>query len=315
MHIIRSAPAKINLSLLIGPGEANGYHEVFTIFVPVDVYDVLGFGLEARPAGDDPADLQVKARAIEAEANIVAHALRALERHTGWVFTGRVTIDKGIPMAAGMGGGSTDAATALLVGAQVLREAGGPDVSEADLRELARGLGADVPFFLDPRPAIGRGIGDLLEPLSLPDLPLVLVFTDQPLSTAHVYREFDLRNPAEAHEAFAARSSAEEERWRRARTIDEIAGLLHNDLEETSCSLLPGLYDAKDIILQEGAIGALVSGSGPTIYGICRSLPEAQAICDKVSADGLNCRVASARSYPLVGEDAGRQGFLQPKGD
>lgn len=146
MHITKSAPAKINLSLLIGPGGASGYHEIFTVFAPVDVYDVLSFGLEARPAGEGKiAELQVKAHAIEAEANIVAHALRALERHTGWVFTGKVTIDKGIPMAAGMGGGSTDAATALLAGAEVLREAGGPDVSDTELRRLARALGADVP--------------------------------------------------------------------------------------------------------------------------------------------------------------------------
>ncbi len=258
----------------------------------MDVYDELSFALEAKPAGAGAGELHVKAHAIEAEANIVAHALKALERHAGWVFTGRVTIDKGIPLAAGMGGGSTDAATALLVGAQVLREAGGPDMSPADLRTLARALGADVPFFLDPRPAIGRGIGDLLEPLSLPELPLVLIFTDQPLSTAHVYREFDARNPPEGAAAFTARAVAEEERWRRVKTVEDVARSLCNDLEETSCSLLPGVCDAKDIILQEGAIGALMSGSGPTIYGVCATPEDAKALCAKVLADGMNCRVA-----------------------
>lgn len=292
MHISRNAPAKVNLTLLIGPPGPSGYHELFTVFVPVDVYDVLTFALEAKPAGGTPGELQVKAHAIEAEANIVAHALKALERHTGWVFTGRVTIDKSIPMAAGMGGGSTDAASALSVGAQVLREAGGPDVSDADLHKLARGLGADVPFFLDPRPAVGRGIGDLLEPLPLPELPLVLVFTDQPLSTAHVYREFDARNPVEDAAAFAARAAAESERWRRVRTIEDAAKLLHNDLEETSCSLLPGLCDAKEILVQEGALGALMSGSGPTVYAVCASQEDAEALCAKVLADGMNCRVA-----------------------
>jgi 4-diphosphocytidyl-2-C-methyl-D-erythritol kinase len=300
MHITRSAPAKINLSLLIGPAGTSGYHELFTVFAPVDVYDVLSFGLEAKPAGGEPGELHVKAHAIEAEANIVAHALRALERHTGWAFAGRVSIDKGIPLAAGMGGGSTDAATALQIGAQVLRDAGGPEVSGPDLRKLARGLGADVPFFLDPRPAIGRGIGDVLEPLVLPELPLVLIFTDQPLSTAHVYREFDLQKRAEEPAGFAARAAAAEEQWRQVKTVDDIVRLLKNDLEETSCNLLPGLCDARDIILQEGALGALMSGSGPTIYGICASLEEAQAICEKVSADGLHCRVARARAHPLM---------------
>jgi 4-diphosphocytidyl-2-C-methyl-D-erythritol kinase len=293
MHITKNAPAKINLSLLIGPGGASGYHEIFTVFAPVDVYDVLSFTLEAKPAGEGrTAELQVKAHSIAAEANIVAHALRSLERHTGWLFTGKVSIDKGIPMAAGMGGGSTDAATALRVGAQVLREAGGPDVSDADLRRLARALGADVPFFLDPRPAIGTGIGDLLEPVELPELPLVLIFTDDMLSTAHVYREFDVRNPAQDLEAFAARSAVVQRHWRQVKSVDEVIALLQNDLEETSCNLLPGLCDAKDIILQEGALGALMSGSGPTVYGVCRTPDDAQALCDKVSADGMNCRVA-----------------------
>jgi 4-diphosphocytidyl-2-C-methyl-D-erythritol kinase len=293
MNITKSAPAKVNLSLLIGPGGPSGYHEIFTVFVPVDVYDVLSFGLEAKPAGEGrPAGFQVKAHAIEAEANIVAHALRALEKQTGWVFTGKVTIDKGIPMAAGMGGGSTDAATALLVGAQILREAGGPDVSGAQLQKLARALGADVPFFLDPRPAIGTGIGDLLQPLALPELAMVLIFTDQPLSTAHVYREFDVNHPVEGLDAFAKRSVEEERRWRQAKTATDVVALLRNELEDTSCNLLPGLCDAKDIILQEGALGALMSGSGPTIYGVCADAAEAQTLCAKVSADGMNCRVA-----------------------
>jgi 4-diphosphocytidyl-2-C-methyl-D-erythritol kinase len=296
MHITRSAPAKINLSLLIGPGGPTGYHEIFTVFVPVDLYDVLSFGLEARPAAAGPGELHVRAHAIEAEANLVHHALRALERHTGWTFSGRVSIDKGIPMAAGMGGGSTDAATTLVVGAQVLREAGGPDVSGADLHKLARALGADVPFFLDPRPAIGRGIGDLLEPLALPDLALVLIFTDQPLSTAHVYREFDLQNPAEDAERFAARAAAAREQWKVVAAIEDVVALLRNELEETSCNMLPGLCDAKEIIVQEGALGALMSGSGPTIYGVCGSVEEAQKLAAKVSADGVNCRVA--RSLP-----------------
>ena len=292
MQITKRAPAKVNLTLLIGPPGPSRYHELFTVFAPVDVYDELSFTLEAKPADGSAGGFHVKAHAIEAEANIVAHALKALERHTGWVFTGRVTIDKGIPMAAGMGGGSTDAATALVVGAQVLREAGGPDVSPADLHNLARALGADVPFFLDPRPAIGRGIGDLLEPLPLPELPLVLIFTDQPLSTAHVYREFDALNPLEAADAFAARAAAEEQKWRLAKTVEDVAKILYNDLEETSCNLLPGLCDAKDIILQEGALGALMSGSGPTIYGVCASGKDAAGLCAKVLADGMNCRVA-----------------------
>lgn len=106
MHITRSAPAKINLSLLVGPTGGSRYHEIFTVFVPVDVYDVISFALEAKAGPAVAGELHVKAHAVEAEANIVAHALHALERHAGWVFAGRVTIDKGIPLAAGMGEGA-----------------------------------------------------------------------------------------------------------------------------------------------------------------------------------------------------------------
>jgi 4-diphosphocytidyl-2-C-methyl-D-erythritol kinase len=304
MRVTRSAPGKVNLSLLVGPTDSSGYHELFTVFLPVDVYDVLGFALEAKPSSGSPGEVHVKAHGIEAEANIVAHALRALERHTGWVFAGRVTIDKGIPMAAGMGGGSTDAAVALQVGAQVLREAGGPVPRDEDMCRLARALGADVPFFLDPRPAIARGVGELLEPVVLPDLSLVLVFTDQPLSTARVYREFDAGNPRENRADFLARSQDEEQRWRQVRTATDVAKLLRNDLEETSCNLLPGVCDAKETLVLEGALGALMSGSGPTVYGVCASNEGAQALCDKVSADGLNCRVArSLAAAPPADED------------
>ena len=224
MHITRSAPAKVNLSLLVGPNGPSGYHELFTVFAPIDVFDVLSFALEAKPASSGPGELHVKAHAIEAEANIVAHALHALERHTGWVFTGRVTIDKGIPLAAGMGGGSTDAATALQVGAQLIGEAGGPAPSRDELHLLARVLGADVPFFLDPRPAIGRGIGDLLQPLPLPELPILLVFTDQPLSTARVYREFDIQNSAEDPAAFRRPFRGGRGAWRQAQTVKDVVG-------------------------------------------------------------------------------------------
>jgi len=123
-----------------------------------------------------------------------------------------------------------------------------------------------------------------------------LIFTDQLLSTAHVYREFDNQKAAEEAAAFAARAAGAEAQWRGVRTVGDVAGLLRNDLEDISCNLLPGLCDAKDILLQEGALGALMSGSGPTVYGLCASREDALALCEKVSADGVNCRVT--RSLP-----------------
>ncbi|MFH0917000.1 MAG: hypothetical protein V1912_11240, partial [bacterium] len=298
MHVIKRAPAKVNLSLLVGPRDQMGYHELFTVFAPVDVHDELEFTLEARPGGR-AGDLLVKCRAVDGEANLVAQALRALERETGWVFSGQVTIGKGIPMGAGLGGGSTDAAVSLQVGAEVLAEAGGPAPDGAKLRSLARALGADVPFFLDPSPAIGRGIGELLEPIALPALPLVLVFPEEHLSTARVYRAFDSARPLESREAFAARSDEAEGGWRKlARAcrirctppfdaVGAVAGLLQNDLEEASFGLVPELVGSKEALTEEGARGALMSGSGPTLFGLCSTVSAAEELADRLVARGF----------------------------
>ncbi len=311
MRTSRLAPAKVNLSLLVGPADTRGYHEVFTVLVPVEMYDRLDFDLEARPAPSPLQELHVRCHAVDGEANLVAQALRALERTTGWVLTGRVHIDKGIPMGAGMGGGSTDAAVALRVGAEALAVAGGPLPDEAALRALARGLGADVPFFLHPRPAIGRGIGDILEPLDLPALVLVLVLPSSHLSTAHVYRALDearaVRPEAAAQRAersqgssadFAARAAAAEAAWRRVRTVADVGPLLQNDLEPISLGLLPGLAAVKRTLLEAGAQGAMMSGSGPTVFAVCATEAEAATVAEAVRARGYQVEIAPVLGPP-----------------
>ncbi len=306
MHLNERAPAKVNLSLLVGPRDEHGYHELFTVFAPVDVYDELEFELEARLSAGRSCELRVACPAISGEANLTAQALRALERHTGWAFDGLVEVAKGIPVGAGLGGGSADAAMALRAGARVLEEAGGPVLSDTVLRMLARTLGADVAFFLDSRPAIGRGIGELLEPLSLPSLDLVLVFLEHHLSTAKVYRAFDALRQPEGKVDFAARAAAAEARWlaladamtegtlAAGEIVAALAGLLENDLEEASFGLFPPLIAAKQALFDEGASGCLMSGSGPTLYGVCESRATAAELCRRVQRRGLNARVARA---------------------
>lgn len=311
------APAKVNLSLLVGPVDERGYHELFTVFVPVKVHDRLEFELEARPAPDRVGELYVRCHAVDGEANLVAQALRALERASGWSFTGRVVIDKGIPMGAGMGGGSTDAAVALRVGAEALRAAGGPVPDEAALHLLARGLGADVPFFLDPRPSIGRGIGDELEPLDLPSLALVLVIPRDHLSTAHVYRALDQAREAIAESGgrgsgrpdgpeldFETRAIAAESAWRRVATVQEVAALLENDLEPVSFALLPGLGPVKHALLEAGARGALMSGSGPTVFGVCSDLAHAEAVAERMRGQRYRAEVAEVAEVAAAAEAA-----------
>lgn len=293
MQATVQTPAKVNLCLLVGPRNEAGSHELFTIFAPVTVYDSIEFDLQTRPRDERPARLVVECRTASGEANLATQALRALEGHTGWAFEGRVVIHKGIPVGAGMGGGSSDAAAALKVGARAIAEAGGPALEPVELAALARDLGADVPFFLNPVPSTGRGIGEILTPIEIPELPIVLVYFDRLLSTARVYRTFDVLRPVESQAVFDFRSSQAAKRWRLAGDVTQVARLLENDLEQASFSLIPSLVNDREVLTREGAIAALMSGSGPTLFGLCETVAKAEELEEKMSVRGFSAKVAA----------------------
>ena len=293
MQTMKRTPAKLNLCLLVGPRDESGNHELFTIFAPVGVYDEIEFDLTSHPGTAGSGKVRVECRVAAGEANLATQALRALEAHTGWVFEGRMAIRKGIPVGAGLGGGSSDAAAALSVGAQALVEAGGPALGREQLVALARGVGADVAFFLDPVPSVGRGIGELLTPLDLPRLDVVLVFFDRMLSTTRVYRTFDTLRPAESHTVFDFRASQAEKRWRQVTQAGQAARLLENDLEQASFSLIPSLVTDREVLAREGAMAALMSGSGPTLFGLCESPERAAELQEKMAVRGFRAVVTS----------------------
>jgi len=299
MESLKRTPAKVNLCLLVGPGNESGYHEVFTVFAPVDVYDEIAFTLRARPAGDVSGELRVECKAAPGEKNLAARALRALERHTSWAFDGCVTIRKGIPVGAGLGGGSSDAAAALQAGVVALAEAGGPCPSRTELVALARELGADVAFFLDPFPSFGRGVGEVLQPVHLPEIPLVLVHFDRMLSTARVYGALDNLRPFESATVFDFRSNQAEMRWRKVEEVSQAARVLENDLEQASFSLIPSLAADREILSREGALAALMSGSGPTLFGVCESMSRAVELQERMTTRGYRAQVATAGRIPV----------------
>jgi len=295
-------PGKVNLTLLVGPRRGDGYHKLLTVFVPVGLYDELIFELEAARLGEGEPSGQAKVSCpgVPPDGNLVSSALSALALASGWELRGLVTVRKHLPVAAGMGGGSSNAAAALKVGANLIEAAGGPAFSGEELRRVARELGADVPFFLDPRPCLARGVGELMEALRLPPFPLVLTFPDASLSTAEVYRTFDGVAAEESRAAFAARARRSETAWRsisRAWESEElilpelcaqVAGLLFNDLEQAAFHLLPELLDAKVGLERRGVLGALVSGSGPTVFGLCASEVEAETIAQELERDEVH---------------------------
>jgi 4-diphosphocytidyl-2-C-methyl-D-erythritol kinase len=247
------APAKINLALVVGPQRAaDGKHEVATVLQRIDVADRVAIAPGARLSVTGFAD-----------DTIVRDALVALAAAAGVEPLWAATITKRIPVAAGLGGGSSDAATALRLANETLAA---PLVTD-DLRTLAATLGADVPFFLGDGPQFGRGDGSVLEPLELPqDYWIVLVLPNGAAkeSTAAVYAAFDERDGGAGWEERRARLDAALADVRRPR---DLAALPSNDL--TSSPLAAELTAL-------GAFRADVSGAGPAVYGLFHHREQAE---------------------------------------
>ena len=247
------AYAKINVCLFLGPTRADGRHELLTLFDSVSLAD----DLEVFSAPTEDAD-EVVCAGVDGP-NLAGDALRAL-RAAGWAAPAvRVAIDKRIPVAAGMGGGSADAAAVLRVAPRLA------PVADDVLVTIAAGLGADVPGQLHPGPSIGTGAGEMLQPLP-PLAPYGVLVIPQPfaLSTAAVYREADRLG--------LAREARELERLHQ-RLVAAMPGplpgeLVVNDLQPASLSLAPAVGQALSAAGQAGADHALVCGSGPTVIGL-----------------------------------------------
>jgi 4-diphosphocytidyl-2-C-methyl-D-erythritol kinase len=248
-----AAPAKLNLALVVGPTRADGKHEVATVLQRID----LGDRLELAPA---PA-LEVRGFAGD---TLVRRALEELAAAAGDEPRWRATITKRVPVAAGLGGGSSDAATALRLANETLAE----PLPPAELTALAARLGADVPFFLASGPQLGRGDGSELLPLRLPqDFWVVLVLPEGAAkgSTAAVYRRFDERDGADGWEERRAALEAAVAHVARPR---DLAALPRNDL---AASPLAAELEAL------GAFRADVTGAGPAVYGLFHHRRHAEA--------------------------------------
>lgn len=251
------APAKVNLCLFLGPVRKDGYHELVTLYESVSLSDVLLLTV-LEGAGED----QVLCEAVQGP-NLVGVALRAL-RDEGWAAPPvRIEVDKQIPVAAGLGGGSADAAATIRLARAI------EPLPEAAAEGIARRLGADVPSQLEPGPSVGTGAGEQIEPVQAPaPPPHAMVIVPQPfgLSTADVYREGDrLGLPRDPDALGRCR-----DQLRAALGWDgaPLWNLIGNDLEPAALSLAPSIADALDAVRGVGAEHALVCGSGPTVIGL-----------------------------------------------
>jgi 4-diphosphocytidyl-2-C-methyl-D-erythritol kinase len=250
------AYAKVNLCLLLGGMRDDGRHELVTLFEPVSLAD----DLTIESPGAAEVDT-VNCAGVDGP-NLVAEAITNL-RAVGWGAPPvHVEIEKRIPVAAGMGGGSADAA-ALLRAAPQLAE-----IAPEAVLEIAAVLGADVPSQLEPGPSLGTGAGDIVRPLpALTEHALVVLPQPFGLCTADVYAKADaLRLGRTATELDALRAELEFSLVAEVRIPDD---LFVNDLAPATLSLAPEVNHALDAAVQAGCEQAIVCGSGPTVIGIC----------------------------------------------
>ena len=268
--IIR-CPAKINWFLDVGQRRPDGYHELHSVMQRVDLADELRLRLT-----DEPVVRFACAEgtcACADEDNIVVRAARRLFDAGRPARGVEIVLAKRIPVAAGLGGGSSDAAGVLLALPSLWKI----NLSVREVAEIARGLGADVPFFLGEPAALCEGVGERVTPLPAQVHPLVLWNPALPLSTAAVYRQFDTQPRPRRH--VAAFLAAYE---RGAAGL--LAAEIWNNLAFAAVECLPALAQMTRTCLTQGALACWITGSGPTVVSLCSSAVEAQRLAQALRA-------------------------------
>jgi 4-diphosphocytidyl-2-C-methyl-D-erythritol kinase len=296
MSLTVRAAAKINLLLGVGAPRPDGFHTLVTVYQAVSLYD----DLTVSPGDDGLAVATDVASYIDAShvpgpgLNIVDRAAAALAAHHGRPVTGSIRVDKSIPIAGGLAGGSADGAAALLA-LDRLHVLGTHD---DDLLSLAAGLGSDVPFALVGGTALGEGHGEVVTPLDdRGSWWWVVVPHPEGMSTPAVYRRFDeLRSdapevPEPPEEVVAALTSG---------NVHRLAAALHNDLEQAACDLRPDLAQLIVEGVDAGALRGLVSGSGPTCVFLCESGEHARRVAG-VLREASPERVVLVAHGPVAG--------------
>jgi 4-diphosphocytidyl-2-C-methyl-D-erythritol kinase len=286
MHI--HAPAKLNLCLFLGPRRDDGLHELCSLFEPLALADTI----EAAEADRD----EVVCNGVEGE-NLAARALAAL-RERGWEAPPlRLEIEKRIPVAAGLGGGSADAAAVLRLARGAFAPNSVANAPHLDLSEIAAALGADVPSQLAPALSLVCGAGERVELLPDPaPHAVVLLPGGGGLSTAEVFAEADrlgLGRGSDELEELAGR--LREAAGSGASPLD-YAELLANDLEPPARSLRPEIGAALDALREAGAPLVFMSGSGPTAVGLFPTLEGAKSTAERIGRDDMIvCEAGRAR--------------------
>ncbi len=258
------APAKLNIRLKVTGLRPDGYHELVSIMVPVGLYDIL----ELRVPFDRRIQITCEDTDVPSDKNnLIYRAAESFMYRTGLDEGASINLQKKIPVSAGLGGGSSDAAATLLA----LNRIYSNPLSDPDLHALAVKLGADVPFFLNCRPSLATGIGEILSPIpNWPELWYIVVVPPFKVSTSWAYQNLRLRLTTDEYiDIFEMLKKGNY----------SISNILENDLEKVTSASFPIINTLKKSLMDAGAEGAIMSGSGPSVFGIF--LTHEKAVCAK----------------------------------
>lgn len=281
------APGKINVFLKVGAVRDDGYHELATAFQSLSLYEDV-FASEAPDFSVEFSGSIDTADLVTDGSNLAIKAARALARATGYRGGVHLEIEKNVPIAGGMGGGSADAAATLLACDALW----GTACTREQLLGIASSLGADVPFSFTGGTAIGVGRGDELSPaLAKGRFEWVLVLSEEGLSTPEVYRELDRHRERHLHDfrPISATPSIDPNVLQALRAGDAamLADAMHNDLQAPALHIAPGLSSILEIGERNGALAGIISGSGPTIAFLVSDLDSAISLQIALSASRL----------------------------
>jgi 4-diphosphocytidyl-2-C-methyl-D-erythritol kinase len=266
------APAKLNLMLHVLGRRADGYHLLQTVFQLIDLADTLTFA----PRDDGAVRLAAPLPGVPEEADLTVRAARLLQAETGCAAGATIAVEKRIPLGGGLGGGSSDAATTLIA----LNELWGTGLARTELARLGLALGADVPFFLFGRNALGEGIGEVLTALVLPPAWYVVITPQVAVPTREIFNSAALTRNSKP-----------------LRITAFFAGLGRNDLEPVVRAKYPEVARAIDWLARRGT--ARMSGSGSSVFAVFEHEDEARTVAAKVPGEWRAWAVRGLDRHPL----------------
>lgn len=250
-HICLS-PGKVNLFLKVLSKRNDGYHNIVSIVSPVSLYDVIYFQKQV----DERVTVEDNRNCLpEGPANTIYKAVMMLKERYGVREGLKIYVEKHIPIGSGLGGPSSNAAAVL----RELPKLWGLTIDPADLAEMGKAIGADVPLFLSNGPCIIRGIGEQVSPVEIPRLWYLIIYPDVALKTPDIYGGLRIVLTKDEND-IKLRKNFE--------SVQEVADVLENDLEKVAILMCPIIKTLKERLIDAGALGALMSGSGSSVFGI-----------------------------------------------